>query len=73
MLLPLLLLAVAGPQEPKTIRVEPIHQDGVRVGLYGAVEAPTQPTGRSTALVVRTPRVEPTPETDSESCHLLCS
>jgi len=61
MLLPLLLLAVASPQRPTIIRVEPIRQDGEHVGVLGPVEAPTQPFGRSDALVVRTPRPEPTP------------
>lgn len=60
MLLPLLLLAVAAPQKPTTIRVEPATQDG-HVGVWGPVEAPTQPRGTSDSLWVRTPRIEPEP------------
>jgi flagellar P-ring protein precursor FlgI len=61
MLLTLLLVAAAAPQRPTTIRVEPVHQDGLYPGNYGPVEAPTQPTGTSDSLVVRTPRIEPVP------------
>jgi flagellar P-ring protein precursor FlgI len=61
MLLPLLLLAVASPQRPTIIRVDPIQQDGEHVGVYGPVQAPTQPTGRSDSLVVRTPRFDQAP------------
>ena len=61
MILNLLLVLLQGPT---AVAPEgPIQQGRIPVGIYGEVQAPTQPTGTSRSTFARGPRVTPTGRT----------